>query len=164
MHLFQKENQSVDLESYPVVNVSWEDAVAYCTWAELALPSQKQWEKAARGVDGRIYPWGNEWKPYYNSTIFLSLTKPVGYYSPFGDSPFGCVDMVGNVWEWTASFESDLEKRILRGGILGEFSTEGGRFSQNITSDKITAHLTESISTTNYYIGFRVVNTYISGF
>ncbi|MCP4418854.1 MAG: formylglycine-generating enzyme family protein [Chloroflexi bacterium] len=92
------------LADHPVVHVFWHDAVAYAQWAGLQLPTDQQWEKAARGDDGRKYPWGNEWKPYCNSEeAGIGTTTPVGYYSPFGDSPYGCVDMSGNVWEWTNS-------------------------------------------------------------
>lgn len=97
-------------EDHPVVDVTWHDAVAYCKWlAETTarpyrLPSEAEWEKAARGTDGRIYPWGNEWdKDLCNSAEGgPGDTTPVGAYSD-GASPYGCVDMVGNVWEWTLS-------------------------------------------------------------
>ncbi len=74
----------------------------------------------ARGQDGREYPWGNEWKPYCNTReAGIGTTTPVGYYSPFGDSPYGCVDMSGNVWEWTNSWYDEKEKtRCLRGGAF----------------------------------------------
>jgi formylglycine-generating enzyme required for sulfatase activity len=96
---------------HPVVNVAWEDAVAYCQWLSqktgkpYRLPSEAEWEKAARGPDGRIYPWGNEWdKTRLNSAEGRpGDTTPVGRYSPGGDSPYGAADMAGNVWEWCHS-------------------------------------------------------------
>jgi formylglycine-generating enzyme required for sulfatase activity len=102
-------------EEHPVVRVSWHDATAYCQWLAEAtgkayrLPSEAEWEKAARGTDGRIYPWGNEWeKKRCNSKEGgPGETTPVGQYSPGGDSPYGCVDMAGNVWEWTWSLFKD---------------------------------------------------------
>jgi len=107
--------------SQPVVGVSWYEAEAFCEWAKCCLPSEAEWEKAARGTDGRTYPWGNQ-APRKNLANFaknIGKTTPVGKYSPAGDSPYGCVDMVGNVGEWCADnyivSPSDFFE-ILRGG------------------------------------------------
>jgi len=94
-----------------VVNITWHDAVAYCQWLSEAtgkpyrLPTEAEWEKAARSSDGRRYPWGNEFDQNKCNTkeAGLGTTTPVGQYSPDGDSPYGCADMAGNVWEWTQS-------------------------------------------------------------
>jgi formylglycine-generating enzyme required for sulfatase activity len=102
-----------DKAQHPVAHVSWDDAVAYCAWlAEVTgkpyqLPSEAEWEKAARGTDGRLFPWGNN--PFFlkgkcnTKEARIGATTPVGAYSPKGDSVYGCVDMTGNVWEWTRS-------------------------------------------------------------
>lgn len=107
------------LESHPVVNVSWHDAIVYCRWLSevtgkpITLPSEAQWEKAARGdQDKREYPWGDEWDETRCNTYELSLgdTTPVGVF-PEGVSSYGCLDMAGNVWEWTRSLWGEDWKR-----------------------------------------------------
>ena len=121
-------------EDHPVVDVSWQDAADYAEWAGASLPTEAQWEKAARGTDGRKFPWGNEWdggRCANSVSGRLKGTKPVGSY-PSGASPYGCLDMAGNVWEWCAGwYDEDYYRkapsnnppgpasgshRVLRGG------------------------------------------------
>ena len=129
------------LETHPVTGVSRMDAEAYIQWlnkssgSRYRLPSEAEWEKAARGPESRIYPWGDNFDPWRCNTIESGkkLTTPVGSYSPGGDSVFEVADMVGNVWEWTHSLyakypydakdgredEAGQGRRVLRGGSFG---------------------------------------------
>ena len=137
---------------YPVVGVSWYEALAYARWAGATLPSETEWEKAAgwdpRAGRKRRYPWGDEWNPKWCNSREKGpgRTTPVAAYSPQGDSFYGCADMAGNVWEWCRTRwghnypyvpgdgREDLEgdaARVLRGGSF--FNSEGlvrcaGRF------------------------------------
>jgi len=103
---------------HPVVGVSYHEAEAFAAWAGKRLPTEKEWERAARGTDGREYPWGNEFDPEKCNTAKSKIGKTtrVTRY-PNGISPAGCYDMAGNVWEWTASWYDDENTlRVLRGG------------------------------------------------
>ena len=99
-------------KNHPVVDVNWWDAVAYCRWLAKVtgkpyrLPTEAQWEKAARGSDGRRYPWGDQWdsKKCNARQAGKGDTTPAGACSPVGDSPYGCADMAGNVLEWVADW------------------------------------------------------------
>jgi formylglycine-generating enzyme required for sulfatase activity len=106
---------------HPVVLVSLADALAYARWRgepecrPYRLPTEAEWEKAARGTDGRYFPWGNRWRPEYaNAEDRVGGTTEVGSYAD-GASPFGCFDMAGNVFEWTASEFAD-GKAVIKGG------------------------------------------------
>jgi formylglycine-generating enzyme required for sulfatase activity len=117
-----------DKANHPVVNVSWDDAVAYCRWLseatgkEYRLPTEEEWEKAAswdveKGVK-RTYPWGAQFDASLCNTSESGIgdTTPVGVY-PGGASPYGVMDMAGNVWEWCADwYDENMRYRVLRGG------------------------------------------------
>ena len=106
-------------DSHPIVNVTWDDATAFAEWVGASLPTETQWEKAARGTDGREYPWGDTWDASKCANSVgkkLTSTQPVGSYAS-GASPYGCMDMAGSVWEWCADlYDSTKGYRVLRGG------------------------------------------------
>jgi toxoflavin biosynthesis protein ToxD len=159
---------------HPVVCISWEDAISYASWLtdlteeQWKLPTEAEWEKAARGSEGRIYPWGNEWDPTCANTWESrkkSLT-PVGSY-PGGASPYGVQDMAGNVLEWCSSIFlpypydpndgreeiTNPRNRVARGGSFLDGSKEVRTFHRDYNKQahvSIGMRLVRSTSTALY--------------
>ena len=155
-------------DDHPMVNVSWNDAAAYARWAGAALPTEAQWEKAARGGDGREYPWGNVWDASKAQCSAKEIGDaggpvPVGSF-PAGASPYGVLDMAGNVWEWCADWYGvDYYKRAPAnnppGPLTGELRVlRGGSWYFSYPNGFRSANRGGDLPAGGYYFGgFRCV-------
>ncbi len=154
-----------DPDRHPAGQLTWNDAQAYCTWARLRLPTEAEWEWAARGSDGRLFPWGNDEPKGTGRCSRDTLddgyerTSPVGSF-PDGASPFGALDMAGNVWEWVEdkygpySAESQVDPRGARSGP--DRVHRGGFWGSRVDSCRATQRARGRLDYTHVGIGMRV--------
>jgi len=149
-----------EYKDHPVVCVNWEQARAYCEWAGGRLPSEAEWEKAARGTDGRKYPWGEVEATCGLANYFgcKGGTTSVGRYAT-GASPYGALDMAGNAWEWVNDWYGEYDsadKKNPTGPVAGEFrGLRGGGWNNGSDYLRASGRYVSSPGYRRYFIGFR---------
>lgn len=148
-------NYQIGEATLPVVNVSWNEARDFCEWANKRLPTEEEWEFAARGRDNRLFPYGNEWKPRFSNARETGLDQPqaVGSY-PDGLSPFGVADMAGNVAEWTATQYLPYPGSAARVDE-GNWVIRGGGFRVPAAEQTATDRYFDRPTVSYDYVGFR---------
>ena len=159
---------------HPVVNISWNDAQEYCKWLSgkanktYRLPTEAEWEKAARGdKDARVFPWGDEFDPAKANAAEskIGAATPVGQFSPQGDSPYGCADMAGSVWEWCVDWFDEKEYRNRKDGVENPTGPKDGQYRVLRGGSWLNNRYRARCASRNWYepahfyndIGFRLV-------
>lgn len=156
-------------EDFPVTYISWQDAQAFCQWAGVRLPSEAEWEKAARGTDGRWWPWGDNLpdgaRCHFNGQAqgvapAAQSVLPVGQL-PLGASPYGVLDLAGNVWEWTNSRYQRYPYHVADGRETltppGVRVVRGGSYNHDLRQIRCAARDGMAAGVRDVYIGFRVI-------
>jgi formylglycine-generating enzyme required for sulfatase activity len=148
-------------DNHPVVMITWDDASAYCEWLGKRLPSEAEWEKAARGEEGLNFPWGDEWDSEKANVKDRGLrgTASVGSFGD-GASPYGVEDMAGNVWEWTADWYDAYPGNTAGDAYYGEkfkVTRGGGWFDQEAQSTTYNRNAADPSKTAIDELGCRCV-------
>jgi len=157
---------------HPVIPVTWKDMLAYARWLSQVtgeswrLPSEAQWEKAARGPDGRTFPWGDGWDSTMANTTASGpqMTTPVGRY-PQGASPYGVQDMAGNVWEWTSTTSPSYPYQANGGRANGHDQTvlRGGSWNRSLACARAAYRvMVMNAPSSDSFIGGRLVRNQVS--